>query len=50
MYDVKEDALLASRRASSTHEKGIFLNVEEPLLVAYSAFSQKEKGTIYKIS
>ena len=38
MYDVKEDALLASRRASLIFKKGMFLNVEGRLLASSSAF------------
>ena len=38
MYDVKEDALLASRRASLICKKGMFLNVEGRLLASSSAF------------
>ena len=50
MNSVEEDALLASRRASSACKKGMFSDEEGRLLVVYSAFSQKKKGTIYKIS
>lgn len=37
MYNVKEDALLASRRASSISKKGMFSTVERRFLASYSA-------------
>ena len=37
MCVIKEDALLASRKASSTCKKGMFWNVERPLLYARRA-------------
>ena len=50
MSCVQVYALLACRRRPSWRKKGMFSNVEEPPLVAYSAFSRKEKGAACEIS
>jgi hypothetical protein len=50
MYDVKENALLALRRASSTCKKGMFLNVEGRLLASSSAFLRMERQVFDEIS
>lgn len=50
MYDVKEDALLASRRASLICKKGMFLNVERRLLASSSAFLRMERQVFDEIS
>ena len=49
MNSVGEDAFLASRRASSACKKGMFSNVERPLLASSSALSRKKKGVIGEI-
>jgi hypothetical protein len=43
---MKEDALLALRRASSTRKKGMFSNTVRPLLVASSASPRMEKRVV----
>ncbi len=50
MCVIKEDALLASRRASLICKKGMFLNVEGPLLASSSAFLRMERQVFDEIS
>ena len=50
MFCIRVYALFARRKRPSWRKKGMFSNVEKPLLVAYSAFSRKKKGTTCEIS
>lgn len=50
MIIVGEEAFLAPRRASSCLKKGMFLNVEGPLLSASSAFLRIERGMITEVT
>lgn len=47
---VTEDVPLATRRASSSYKKSMFLNVVRTLLPSYTAFSLNEEGVITEIS
>ena len=46
---VEENASLASRRASSACKKGMFSNVEGPLLALSSALSRMERRVVNEI-
>ena len=46
----EEDAFHASRRASSTCKKGMFLIAVRPLLVSSSASFQMERGLLIEIT